>query len=230
MDSRARDELKEGGNASRRMGPVFGEGKPLDETARSEMESLLGRDLKEVRIHDGGQAAALARRLGAEALAVGKHVLGPPGKLATGTSEGAALLAHEMTHVIQQTQPPEVAPATQLQRVLAPSSVSRWWRRPASEACPEVPDVPRPTGSELEGSVAGGGIRRARPGHTQSESVQRRSDEVQARVSERAAREMIQTKTERARGPGGAGANATAVANAVYRLMLRDLALERERG
>lgn len=82
-----------------------GHGSTLDETTRSEMESLLGYDLKGVRIHETRLAGELARGLGAEAFTIGSDIFAAQGKLHTATSEGKALLAHEVTHAIQQTQP-----------------------------------------------------------------------------------------------------------------------------
>jgi hypothetical protein len=59
--------------------------------------------LPEVRIHDTEQAATLAQLVGARAFAVGAHIFAPPRRLDLDTREGAGLMAHELTHVSQQT-------------------------------------------------------------------------------------------------------------------------------
>jgi hypothetical protein len=77
-------------------------GESLDGDARSFMEPRLGVDLGGVRIHRDGLAAASARAVSALAYTVGNHVVFGAGRYAPGTGEGRRLLAHELTHVIQQ--------------------------------------------------------------------------------------------------------------------------------
>lgn len=60
-------------------------------------------DLRHVRVHTDPEAAASARQLNARAYTVGNHVVFDSGEFAPRTSEGRRLLAHELTHVIQQT-------------------------------------------------------------------------------------------------------------------------------
>jgi hypothetical protein len=75
-------------------------GRPLDPGTRDEMESRLGADFGDVRVHDGAAAADSAKRLGARAYTSGSHiVLGAGG-------EDRHTLAHELTHVIQQRRGP----------------------------------------------------------------------------------------------------------------------------
>jgi hypothetical protein len=80
-------------------------GETLDEMTRMEMESALGYDLKDVRIHETKQAGELARELQAEAFTIGADIFTAEGKLNAPTRENRGLLAHELTHVIQQTHP-----------------------------------------------------------------------------------------------------------------------------
>ncbi|MER5275896.1 DUF4157 domain-containing protein [Streptomyces sp. NPDC002809] len=73
-------------------------GRPLDAPLRQEMESRLGADFSEVRIHEGSAARASAAGVGARAYTSGNHVV-------IGDSGGDKhTLAHELTHVIQQRQ------------------------------------------------------------------------------------------------------------------------------
>ncbi|MGW1052643.1 eCIS core domain-containing protein [Streptomyces sp. NPDC002521] len=72
------------------------DGRPLDETTRTDMEARLGADFADVRIHDDAAARASAAAVGARAYTSGSHVV---------IGDGGAdkhTLAHELTHVIQQ--------------------------------------------------------------------------------------------------------------------------------
>jgi Domain of unknown function (DUF4157) len=87
--------------------PVVGEvlrspGQPLDSETRAFMEPRFGYDLSQVRIHTDGQAAESSRALHAQAYAVGSDIVFAAGHYAPGTSSGMGLLAHELTHVVQQ--------------------------------------------------------------------------------------------------------------------------------
>ncbi|WP_436849080.1 eCIS core domain-containing protein [Streptomyces atriruber] len=75
-------------------------GRPLDDTTRSDMESRLGADFSDVRIHNDAAAKASAAEVGARAYTSGSHVV---------IGDGGAdrhTLAHELTHVIQQRSGP----------------------------------------------------------------------------------------------------------------------------
>jgi len=71
---------------------------------------LIGRSLSDVRVHDTGQAGDLAGRLGARAFTAGRHVYVQPALVHPLTPQGVALLAHEMTHAVEQTAAAPVAP------------------------------------------------------------------------------------------------------------------------
>ena len=77
-------------------------GAPLDTSVRARYEPGLGASLADVRIHADEQAAASADALGAEAYTVGRHVVFNAGRYRPDSSEGQRLLAHELTHVVQQ--------------------------------------------------------------------------------------------------------------------------------
>jgi hypothetical protein len=62
-----------------------------------------GYDFSRVRIHVGAGAAAAARAVNARAFTVGDSIVFGPGEYAPGSGEGQRLLAHELTHVVQQT-------------------------------------------------------------------------------------------------------------------------------
>jgi hypothetical protein len=78
-------------------------GRPLPAPARAFFEPRLGHDLKRVRIHTDGRAAEAARVLDAKAFTIGRDVVFGAGMYAPDTPPGRRLLAHELTHVVQQT-------------------------------------------------------------------------------------------------------------------------------
>lgn len=77
-------------------------GRPLDVATRTTMEARFGHDFGSVRVHAGPTAAASTAALGAVAYAVGRHVVFDPPRYSPETEDGARLLAHELTHVVQQ--------------------------------------------------------------------------------------------------------------------------------
>jgi hypothetical protein len=83
-----------------------GGGQPLEAGVRSEMESRIGADFSDVRVHTDGQAAASAAAVQARAYTVGSDVVFNSGQYQPDSSEGKKTLAHELTHVVQQRQGP----------------------------------------------------------------------------------------------------------------------------
>ncbi len=77
-------------------------GAPLDSATRASMESRFGQDFGHVRIHTDEQASASARAVSALAYTVGRDVVFGQGQYAPGSSRGRCLIAHELTHVVQQ--------------------------------------------------------------------------------------------------------------------------------
>lgn len=96
-------------------------GVPLDPATRIFMESAYGRDLRHVRVHTGPDAAASARREGALAYTLGRHVVFGENRYAPGTDAGRRVLAHELAHVVQQTDAPGGAPGIRLSRLRGPA-------------------------------------------------------------------------------------------------------------
>lgn len=77
-------------------------GAPLSASLRGFMEPRFGYDFSRVRIHNGGVAQRSARALRAKAYTVGHDVVFGAGQYAPKTPDGRRLLAHELTHVVQQ--------------------------------------------------------------------------------------------------------------------------------
>lgn len=78
-------------------------GRPLDAATRSVMEPRFGHDFSRVRVHDDAQAAASARDVHAHAYTVGSDIVFGAGRHAPDSEPGRRTLAHELTHVVQQS-------------------------------------------------------------------------------------------------------------------------------
>ena len=83
-----------------------GGGSPLDRDTRGFMESRLGADFSDVRVHTDGKATESARSVQAYAYTVGNDVVFQSDKFAPESESGQRMLAHELTHVVQQRSGP----------------------------------------------------------------------------------------------------------------------------
>lgn len=77
-------------------------GRPLDAATRTSMDTRFQFDFSRVRIHDDAQAAESASAVSALSYTVGRHIVFGPGQYSPATAAGRRLLAHELTHVVQQ--------------------------------------------------------------------------------------------------------------------------------
>jgi len=91
---------------------VSAPGRPLDPGARVFMEGRFGHDFSSVRVHTDDRAVSSAEALGARAYTVGTDVVFGAGEYAPETEAGRHLLAHELTHVLQQGGGDGPAPGT----------------------------------------------------------------------------------------------------------------------
>ncbi|NHZ64618.1 eCIS core domain-containing protein [Massilia genomosp. 1] len=82
-------------------------GTPLPAPVRSFMEPRFGADFSKVRIHTGEAAAAQSAQLNANAFALGQNVFFGRGQYQPDTAAGKELIAHELTHTIQQGASPQ---------------------------------------------------------------------------------------------------------------------------
>lgn len=80
-----------------------GVGQSLPEAAREFMEARFGFDFRNVRVHADERSAALSRRLHARAFTIGEHIFFGRGQFSPQSVDGRRLLAHELTHTIQQS-------------------------------------------------------------------------------------------------------------------------------
>lgn len=124
-----------------------GGGQHLDHTTQRQMESSFGADFSAVRIHHDARADGLSQSLSARAFTTGRDVFFRQGEYNPGTSAGRELLAHELTHVVQQNgsglqrkmsvsepgDPQEVEADRMARQVIAQEHVAR------------QPEAPKPT-------------------------------------------------------------------------------------
>jgi hypothetical protein len=96
-------------------------GQPLDRSTRAFMEPRFGHDFSHVRVHTDATAEKSATAVNALAYTVGNHVVFASGQYMPATATGQRLMAHELGHVMQQTQSP-ILPA---EMSSAPSMVQR---------------------------------------------------------------------------------------------------------
>lgn len=78
-------------------------GQPLDPGTRAFMEPRFGHDFSNVRVHSEEQAAVSAKAIDANAYTIGQNIVFADGKYAPRTDAGKELIAHELTHVVQQS-------------------------------------------------------------------------------------------------------------------------------
>lgn len=82
-----------------------GGGQSLPEDTRGFMESRFGQDFGNVRVHTGSDAGQLSSHLSARAFTTGNDIFFNNGQFAPHSHSGKQLLAHELTHVVQQKGP-----------------------------------------------------------------------------------------------------------------------------
>jgi hypothetical protein len=79
-----------------------GGGQPLSAETRAFMEPRFGADFSGVRVHTGSAAAGLSHSIGARAFTHGQDIYFGENQYAPGSGEGRHLLAHELTHTLEQ--------------------------------------------------------------------------------------------------------------------------------
>ena len=120
-----------------------GGGRPLDDPVRSDMEARLGADFGDVRVHTDDTAHASATSVNAHAYTVGSNVVFQRDRYDPSSTEGRTMLAHELTHVVQQRSGPvDGSPAAGGVQVSDPGD--RFEREAASNA-ERVMSGPAPT-------------------------------------------------------------------------------------
>lgn len=121
---------------------LSGRGAPLQPELRSYFEPRFGHDFGEVRVHADAEAGRATRELGARAFTYGRDIVFAPGELQPGSERGRTLLAHELTHTVQQGAAPPVRGAADTHRASAAAPISAAPRRAIARAPgDETPDA-----------------------------------------------------------------------------------------
>lgn len=81
-------------------------GRPLEEPVRTDMEARLGHDFSDVRVHTDDSASRSAASVNAHAYTVGSDVVFQRDRYDPDSTAGRTMLAHELTHVVQQRSGP----------------------------------------------------------------------------------------------------------------------------
>ena len=79
-----------------------GDGQPLPDSVLSSLEPQFGHDFSQVHIHTDAKANKLSQQLGAEAFTTGNDIFFTQKAYQPGSKSGRRLIAHELTHVVQQ--------------------------------------------------------------------------------------------------------------------------------
>ena len=110
-EAQAKSLLQKKGNSNTvdssttsRLNARKGQGSPISGKARNFMESSFKKDFSSVRIHTDSEASGIAQKMNAQAFALGKDVYFNKNKYNPESKEGKHLLAHELTHVLQQNK------------------------------------------------------------------------------------------------------------------------------
>ena len=125
-------------------------GQPLDVATRSCMEPRFGHDFSNVRVHADAKAAESARAVNALAYTVGRDVVFGTGQFSPASTAGRKLIAHELTHVVQQQQGASATSIPDELQIGSPSDAS------------ELEAATAPDKLASLGSIAGAATSRAR--------------------------------------------------------------------
>src|SRR5690606_22279899 len=110
---------------------------PRPASVRRFMEPRFGADFSGVRMHTDARAAKLNKDVSARAFAYGNHIFFGDNQFQPHTGEGRELIAHELTHTVQQRGA--------VQRRLAPNLLPRG---------PPAPTIAQPSSSTMDSAVA----------------------------------------------------------------------------
>jgi hypothetical protein len=111
VSRRAEGDFQANAGLAQRLVSRRASGSPLPGGVRAFMEPRFGADFSGVRVHADGEAARMSHSLQAKSFTLGQDIYFGKGRYDPASDEGKRLLAHELTHVVQQTgadqQPPE---------------------------------------------------------------------------------------------------------------------------
>ena len=127
---------------------VSGSGAALPDAVRTDMEARMGHDFGDVRVHTGDSADASARSVSAHAYTVGPNIVFQRGAYDPASTAGQTMLAHELTHVVQQRSGP--VDGTPIGGGISVSDPSDRFEREASANAEAVMSAPAPVQRHAE--------------------------------------------------------------------------------
>jgi hypothetical protein len=98
------DDMTVSGDVEKQIQAARGGGQRLPEEIRASVEPVYGHDFSDVRVHADADASRLATQLSAKAFTTGRDVFFREGDYRPDSDDGKKLIAHELTHVVQQSQ------------------------------------------------------------------------------------------------------------------------------
>ncbi|MFC0601535.1 DUF4157 domain-containing protein [Streptomyces palmae] len=165
-----------------------GGGQSLDPDTRTDMESRLGADFSDVRVHTGSEAHNSARDVGARAYTVGNNVVFQRDAYDPASHEGRTTLAHELTHVIQQRSGP--VEGTEAPGGIRVSDPSDRFEQEASANAERVMSQPSPAAAQAAAPApapAGASVQRTEASVQRAEDEDEQPADVQGSFVQRAA-------------------------------------------
>jgi hypothetical protein len=121
MNAQRGQNLEGMSDVGSRINAMQGGGQPLPESARAFFEPRFGRDFSRVRVHTDARAVESAQAVNALSYTVGRDMVFGAGQFAPTTRVGRQLMAHELTHVVQQRMSYHFIPI--LQRADVPTGI-----------------------------------------------------------------------------------------------------------
>jgi hypothetical protein len=114
------------------LGAARGGGQPLADTTRGLMEERIGADFSGVKVHTDAHSDQLNRAIQAKAFTTGQDIFFRQSEFQPGTTDGQSLIAHELTHVVQQSggslqRKPKTSSGKAIRRSAIGGKVQRLW-------------------------------------------------------------------------------------------------------
>jgi hypothetical protein len=145
-----------------------GGGQPLTPDVRTEMEGRLGHDFGDVRVHTDSAAHESAKSVSANAYTVGSNVVFQRDTYDPSSQAGKTMLAHELTHVVQQRE--GAVEGSAAPGGIKVSDPSDRFEREAAANADRVMSTPAPASTDA--SASGPALQRQESGEEEEEQVQ----------------------------------------------------------
>ena len=133
-------------------------GAPLGAPVREDMESRFGTDFSDVRVHTGSDAHTSAKSVNAHAYTVGSNIVFQRGAYEPESPAGRTMLAHELTHVVQQRSGP--VDGTPTGTGIKVSDPGDRFEREASANADRIVAMPAPTATGVAAATAPAAVQR----------------------------------------------------------------------